>query len=158
MLIRDIPEIAKIDTAKNKLYFTSSVRVLEIAIIGLSENLTHLPSGIFAKISRRKKFPIYGILNDTKYLSNGIQTVPASMQHFLVGLYKQPDQSAEQLREVIGIVGLGFITEGVQHGHGCPALGGGGRVGRGQQFLHDGPHPHIVHHGQHHVTAILQLL
>ena len=50
----------KIDTAKNKPYYTSSLRVLEIAKIELSENLTHLPSGIFAKISRREKFPMYG--------------------------------------------------------------------------------------------------
>ena len=48
----------KIDTAKNKPYYTSSLRVLEIVKIGLSDNLTHLPSGIFAKIARREKFPI----------------------------------------------------------------------------------------------------
>ena len=48
----------KIDTAKNKPYYTSSLRALEIAKIGLSEKLTHLPSVIFAKISRREKFPI----------------------------------------------------------------------------------------------------
>ena len=51
----------KIDTAKNKPSYTSSLRVLEIAKIGLSENLTHLPSGIFAKISQREQFPIYGM-------------------------------------------------------------------------------------------------
>ena len=51
----------KIDTAKNKLYFTSLLRVLELAKIWLGENLTHLPSVIFAKISRREKFLIYGI-------------------------------------------------------------------------------------------------
>ena len=39
----------------------SSLRVLEIAKIGLSENLTHLPSVVFAKISRRETFPIYGM-------------------------------------------------------------------------------------------------
>ena len=50
----------KMDTAKNKPYYASSLRVLEIAKIGLGENLTHLPSVIFAKISRREKFPIYG--------------------------------------------------------------------------------------------------
>ena len=56
----------KTDTAKNKPYYTSSMRVLEIAkiYIGLSTlrlNLAH----IFAKISRREKFPIhvYGILS-----------------------------------------------------------------------------------------------
>ena len=48
----------KIDTVKNIPYHTSSLRVIEIAKIGLSENLTHLPKGIFAKISRREKFPI----------------------------------------------------------------------------------------------------
>ena len=60
----------KIDTAKNKPYYTaykpfytSSLRVLEIAKIELSENLTHLPSVIFAKISRREKFPLYGKSN-----------------------------------------------------------------------------------------------
>ena len=31
----------KIDTGKNEPYFTSSLRVLEIAKIGLGENLTH---------------------------------------------------------------------------------------------------------------------
>ena len=51
----------EIDKAKNKPYYTSSLIVLEIAKIGLSENLTHLPMVIFAKISRHEKFPIYGI-------------------------------------------------------------------------------------------------
>ena len=51
----------KIDTAKNKPYYTSSLRVLEIVKIDLSENLTHLLSGIFAKISWPEKFPIYGV-------------------------------------------------------------------------------------------------
>ena len=41
----------KIDTAKNKPYYTSSLRVLAIAKIGLCENLTLLPSVIFAKTS-----------------------------------------------------------------------------------------------------------
>ena len=50
-----------IDTAKNKPCYTSSLRVLEIAKIGLSENITHLLSFIFAKITRREKFPIYGM-------------------------------------------------------------------------------------------------
>ena len=52
----------KIDTAKNKPYYTSSFRVFEIAKIELSENLTHLSSVIFAKISRCEQFPIYGIV------------------------------------------------------------------------------------------------
>ena len=54
-------KLPKIDTAKNKTYFTSSLIVLEIEKIGLSENLIHLPSVTFAKISRREKFSIYGI-------------------------------------------------------------------------------------------------
>ena len=53
----------KKDTAKKKRYYTSLLRVIEIAKIGLSENLTHLPCVVFAKISRHEKFPIYG----TKY-------------------------------------------------------------------------------------------
>ena len=53
-------KLPKTDTTKNKPDHTSSLRVLEIAKIGLCENLTHLPSGIFAKISKRKKFLIYG--------------------------------------------------------------------------------------------------
>ena len=66
----------KIDTAKNKPYYTSSLRVLEIAKIRLSENLTHLPSVIFAKISRREKFPIYGIpLTNVKWHSDPWPTV-----------------------------------------------------------------------------------
>ena len=56
-------KLPKIDTAKNKPYYTSSLKVLEMAKIGLSENLTHLPSAISAKFSQREKFPIYGILN-----------------------------------------------------------------------------------------------
>ena len=51
----------KTDTAKNKPFYTSSLRFLEIAKIGLSENLSHIPNVIFAKISRREKFPIYGM-------------------------------------------------------------------------------------------------
>ena len=39
----------------------SSLRFLDIAKVGLRENLTHLPSGIFAKISQREKFPMYGM-------------------------------------------------------------------------------------------------
>ena len=48
-------KLQKLDTAKNKHYYTSSLRVFEIAKIGLGENLTHLPSIIFAKISRHEK-------------------------------------------------------------------------------------------------------
>ena len=51
----------KITTAKNKPYYTSSLIVLEIAKIGIGENLTHLPIVIFAKISQRKNFQIYVI-------------------------------------------------------------------------------------------------
>ena len=50
----------KIDTAKNKSYFTPSLRILEIVKIGCGENLTHLPGVIiFAKISQCEKFPIW---------------------------------------------------------------------------------------------------
>ena len=52
----------KIDTAKNKPYYMSLLRVPEIAKIELSEKLTHHPSVNFAKIARREKFPIYGRL------------------------------------------------------------------------------------------------
>ena len=51
----------KIDKAKDKPYYMSSLRVFEIAKIRRRENLTHLLSVVFAKISRREKFPIYGI-------------------------------------------------------------------------------------------------
>ena len=54
-------KLPKIDTAKNKPFYTSSLRVLEIAKIGLGENSTDLQSVIFAKISRREKFPIYTV-------------------------------------------------------------------------------------------------
>ena len=50
-------KLPKIDTAKNKPYYTSSLRVLELAKIELGENLTHLPSVIFAKISPTRKIP-----------------------------------------------------------------------------------------------------
>ena len=60
--VRDLPEIAKNRHSKKKPYHTSSESVLEIAKIGLSEKLTHLQSVIFAKISRREKFRIYGML------------------------------------------------------------------------------------------------
>ena len=53
----------KTDTAKNKPYYSFSLRVLEIEKKGLIENLTNLLSGIFAKISRREKFPMYGKLS-----------------------------------------------------------------------------------------------
>ena len=56
-------KLPKIDTVKNKPYYMSSLRVLEIAKIELSENQnqTHFPSCIFVKISQREKFPIYGM-------------------------------------------------------------------------------------------------
>ena len=44
----------------------SFVILLEIAKIGRSENLTHLPRGIFANISRREKIPIYGTVEFTR--------------------------------------------------------------------------------------------
>ena len=60
----------KIDIAKNKPYHTSSLRVLEIVKIELSEYLTHLASDIFAKICQREKFPIYGTLyNKMSYIT-----------------------------------------------------------------------------------------
>ena len=78
----------KIDKAENKPYYTSSLRVLEIGKIGLSENLPHLPSGIFAKISRREKFPIYSNLHlhkpsvcDMSPLTNPLLT-PTSFSRF----------------------------------------------------------------------------
>ena len=73
--VRELPEIAKNTHSENKPYYTSSLRVLEIAKIGLRENLTRLPSVIFAKFSRREKFPIYGIsstvLNDCIHYYKG---------------------------------------------------------------------------------------
>ena len=48
----------KIDTAKNEPYYTSTLRVLEIAKIGLSENLTHLQSVISPKIPDAKNFRV----------------------------------------------------------------------------------------------------
>ena len=57
----------KKDTAKTKPYYTSSLRVLEIAKIGLSENLTRLPSGIFAKISPTRKIPVIRYLKFEKF-------------------------------------------------------------------------------------------
>ena len=47
----------KIDTAKNRLYYMSSLRVLEIAKIWLSENLTHLASVFFRKNFPTRKIP-----------------------------------------------------------------------------------------------------
>ena len=67
----------KIDTAKNKPYYTSSLRNLEIAKIGLGENLTHLPSVFFAKISRREKFPIYGMTLQNGRRYHGLQAAVA---------------------------------------------------------------------------------
>ena len=55
------PKSPKIDTAKNKPYYTFSLRVLEIAKIELSEYLTHLPNNIFAIKFPMQKFPICGI-------------------------------------------------------------------------------------------------
>ena len=77
----------KIDTAKNKPYYTSSLRVLEIAKIELSENLTHLPSVIFAKISRREKSPIYGIIifsNKCWGVPTGINTLMSWLLHHIL--------------------------------------------------------------------------
>ena len=54
----------KIDRGKNKPYYTSSLSVLEIAKIELCEYLKHLPNDIFAKNSRREKFPRCGISSD----------------------------------------------------------------------------------------------
>ena len=60
----------KIDTAKNKPYHIgmSSLKVLEIAKIGLGENLTHLPSVIFAKFPGAKKNSRYTVLSIWHFL------------------------------------------------------------------------------------------
>ena len=71
----------KMDTAKNKPYYTCSLRVLKIAKIWLGENLTHLPSGIFANISRREKFPIYGILYVTRVILKIMRVVEYLVNH-----------------------------------------------------------------------------
>ena len=55
-------KLPKIDQANNKCYYMSSWRVLEIAKIWLSENLTHLPSVIFGKISQHEKFSLYSMV------------------------------------------------------------------------------------------------
>ena len=47
----------KINTGKNKPYYTSSLRVLEIAKIELLEYLKHLPNDIFAKKFPTRKIP-----------------------------------------------------------------------------------------------------
>ena len=59
-----------IDKVKNKPYYTSSLRDLEIAKTGLCENLTQLPSVIFAKICRREKLPIYGMLFENLFVNS----------------------------------------------------------------------------------------
>ena len=74
--VRDLPEIAKNRHSKNNPYDTSSLRFLEIAKIGLSENLTHIPRVIFVKISRLEKFPIYGNIN---YVHND-----STCQHYML--------------------------------------------------------------------------
>ena len=56
----DLTETGKNRHSENKPFYTSSLRVLEIAKIGLFENLTHLPSVIFSQISWHEKLPIYG--------------------------------------------------------------------------------------------------
>ena len=65
----------KIDTGKNKPYFTSSscsLRVLEIAKIELHEYLKHLPNDIFTKNSRHEKFPRCSISSDCFDISDVI--------------------------------------------------------------------------------------
>ena len=81
----------KIDIANNKPYYMFSLRVLEIAKIGLRENLSFLPSGISAKISRHEKFPIYSnssnaptawqdvLWHSEQYLRPSIITIHASV-------------------------------------------------------------------------------
>ena len=60
-------KLPKIDTAKNKPYYTSSFRVLEIMKKGLGENLANLPNIIFANISRRKKIHDIRYNDTSKY-------------------------------------------------------------------------------------------
>ena len=52
----------KINTAKIRHCYKSVMRALQIAEIGLSEQLTRLPGVIFAEIARRENIPIYGIM------------------------------------------------------------------------------------------------
>ena len=72
----------KIDTAKNKPYYTSSLK--DLAKIRLSEILTHLQSVIFAKISRREKFPIYGMNISARVFIKHI----ASVKHLIIMMLK----------------------------------------------------------------------
>ena len=92
-------ELPKTDTAKNKPFYTSLLRALEIEKIGLSDNLTHLPRVIFAKISRHKKFPIYGICNG-RYAGRlkrklYLQSCSKCHIHF-IGFYNVPVQAPTQ--------------------------------------------------------------
>ena len=77
----------KIGTVKNKPYYTSSMRVLEIATIGLSENLTYPTICIFAKISRCEKFSIYG-MSKSMYVSDSLHVNmdEGQVQHFHIYL------------------------------------------------------------------------
>ena len=64
-------KLQKIETAKSKPYYMymSSLRVLEIAKLGLGDNLAHLRIVIFAKISRHENVLVCCNATQTFYLS-----------------------------------------------------------------------------------------
>ena len=59
----------KTETAQKRHCNLFSLTALQIAKIGLSERLTHLPIVIFTKIVRRENIPIYGIVMLKNYHS-----------------------------------------------------------------------------------------
>ena len=83
--VRDLPEIAKNRHSEKLTNCTSSLRVLEIAKIGLGENLPNLPSVIFRQNFQTRKIPdiryFAGIAADDESPSSkeNVQTVQSSI-------------------------------------------------------------------------------
>ena len=80
------------------------------------------------------------------------------MEDFLWGVCEQTNEPAEQLWQIVGIIGTCLFTERVQYDHRTPALTGRGRLRGSQQFLHHCPHTYIIMDRQHHGTTIVYFL
>ena len=77
------------------------------------------------------------------------------MQYAVIGIGEQVQQAPEELGYVVGVVGLGELTVGLQDGDGRQAHRGVGAGGGREQLVHNCAHSELVGHGEYYALAVL---
>lgn len=92
------------------------------------------------------------------YLGDGVDGVPALVQHFRIGVVEQPHEAGEQRASVSAVVEACSGEVSVQDSYGClpqPRI----CSPRGlQEILDDDPLTNLILHGQNHSLTAAQLL